>query len=276
MLPHVVGRPITIERYPGGIDHKGFIQKDVSKGFPAWLERVEAAKRGPKEEIVHYPLATDARSLVWLANQNSITPHVWPSRLPRLEHPDLCVFDLDPSTDDPSMLRAAALAVRALLDELSLPSFVKTSGSKGFHIVIPLDGAADFDEVRRFAQGAGAVLVKRRTCAADPRVHQSRSREPNLHGHRSQRPRRNPRGGLRRPSARRGPGIGALHLARDRTRRGGPSELHPAHDVATTRRGRRSVVWDRTPRMYVGQSDDGVAKPSHGRRVDRVARRVDP
>src|SRR5262249_19514917 len=102
-----------------------------------------------------------ARALLWLANQNSITPHVWTARVPRLDHPDVCVFDLDPSNEDPRALRAAALAVRALLDELGLPSFVKTSGSKGFHILVSLDGATGFDAVWRFGHGAGAVLVKR-------------------------------------------------------------------------------------------------------------------
>ena len=85
MIPHVRGRPITMERFPAGIGKKGFIQKDVSKGFPSWLERVEVEKRNDKAgESVHYPLVGDARSLVWLANQNSITPHVWISRVPKL------------------------------------------------------------------------------------------------------------------------------------------------------------------------------------------------
>jgi bifunctional non-homologous end joining protein LigD len=162
MLPHLRGRPVTMERYPAGIDKKGFIQKDVSRGFPAWLERVEVGKRSGEEgDTVHYPLATDSRALVWLANQNSITPHVWVSRLPDLDRPDLCVIDLDPAGDDPGALRAAALAVRDLFDELGLRSFVKTSGSKGFHIVVPLDGEGDHGLVWRFAHGAGAVLVKR-------------------------------------------------------------------------------------------------------------------
>jgi bifunctional non-homologous end joining protein LigD len=163
MLPHVAGRPITMERYPGGIGAKGFIQKDVAKGFPAWLERVAIDKRGgEKAGAVHYPIAGDARTLVWLANQNSITPHVWCTRLP-LEKPDLCIFDLDPpgNVDDPAVLRRAALYVRTLLGELGLAPFVKTSGSKGFHIVIPLDGTTDFAQSWHFAHGAGAVLVKR-------------------------------------------------------------------------------------------------------------------
>lgn len=158
MLPHVCARPITMERYPAGIGEPGFFQKDVSRGFPAWLERVEVPK---KKGTVHHPLVRDARSLLWLANQNCITPHVWPSRAPDLYQPDVCVFDLDPSEDDQVVLRAAALALRALLSELGLASWVKTSGSKGFHIIVPLDGEADFGEVSRFAHTAGAALVVR-------------------------------------------------------------------------------------------------------------------
>ena len=158
MLPHVRARPVTMERFPAGIDKKGFIQKDVSKGFPAWLERVEVPK---KDGVVHHPLITDTNSLLWVVNQNTITPHVWTSRAPDVYHPDICVFDLDPSVDDSNALRAAALALRVLLEELGLPSWIKTSGSKGFHIVVPLDGKADTGEVAGFANAVGTLLVKR-------------------------------------------------------------------------------------------------------------------
>jgi bifunctional non-homologous end joining protein LigD len=158
MVPHIRGRPVTMERFPAGIDRKGFIQKNVSKGFPAWLQRVEAPKKGG---TVHYPIVKDTRSLLWLVNQNCITPHVWVSRLPDLWRPDICVFDLDPSRDDAAALGAAALAVRDLLEEIGLPSWIKTSGSKGFHVAVPLDGRASSDEVARFAQAVGRVLVER-------------------------------------------------------------------------------------------------------------------
>lgn len=158
MLPHIVRRPVTMERFPSGIGRKGFLQKDVSNGFPEWLQRVEVPK---KDGVVHHPLVTDTRSLLWLANQNSITPHVWTSRAPNVYYPDICVFDLDPSVDNADMLRTAALAVRDLLDELGLPSWVKTSGSKGFHIAVPLDGKANMGEVERFAHAVGALLVRR-------------------------------------------------------------------------------------------------------------------
>jgi len=158
ILPHLQGRPITMERYPAGIGKKGFWQKDVSKGFPEWLERVEVSK---KDGLVHHPIVNDTQSLLWITNQNTITQHVWTSRTPDLYHPDICVFDLDPSQDDAAAVRAAAIGLRDLLEELTLPSWIKTSGSKGFHIVIRLDGNAHTGQVARFANMVGTLFVKR-------------------------------------------------------------------------------------------------------------------
>jgi bifunctional non-homologous end joining protein LigD len=158
MVPHMRARPVTMERYHRGIGAPGFFQKDVSKGFPQWLERIEVPKKGG---TVHHPLVTDARSLLWLANQNCITPHVWTSRAPDLYYPDICVFDLDPSEDNPGQLKAATFQLRDFLAELGLPSWLKTSGSKGFHIVVPLDGKSNMGEVAGFAHTVGALLVKR-------------------------------------------------------------------------------------------------------------------
>jgi bifunctional non-homologous end joining protein LigD len=159
MLPHIDSRPVTMERYPSGLGQQGFLQKNVSKGFPDWLRRVEVPKKGG---TVNYPLVSDTRSLLWMANQNCITPHVWNSREPNLYAPDLCVFDLDPAgEDEPDILRAAALLVRDVLGELELTSWVKTSGSKGFHIVVPLDGTANSEVVADFADAVGRMLVER-------------------------------------------------------------------------------------------------------------------
>jgi bifunctional non-homologous end joining protein LigD len=158
MLPHITRRPITMERYPAGIGKKGFIQKDVSKGFPAWLERVEVPK---KDGVVHHPIVTDVRSLLWIVNQNTITPHVWSARAPDLYHPDICIFDLDPSIDDAGMLRTAVLALRDVLETLGLPTWVKTSGSKGYHVAVPLDGKAHSGEVSGFTHRVGALLASR-------------------------------------------------------------------------------------------------------------------
>ena len=159
LLPHLRGRPVTMERYPAGIGGEGFWQKDVSKGFPAWLKRVGVRKKNGG--IVHYPVVTDVRSLLWITNQNTITQHVWTSRAPRLTYPDICVFDLDPSKDDAGAVRKAAVELRDLLDELGLPAWIKTSGSKGFHIVVPLDGKTPIGVVARFADAVGRLLVSR-------------------------------------------------------------------------------------------------------------------
>jgi bifunctional non-homologous end joining protein LigD len=163
MLPHLSGRPLTMERFHRGIAEKGFFQKNVNrgKGTPDWLETVAVPK---KDGIVNYPVIRDARGLLWIANQNCITPHVWASRVPDLAHPDICVFDLDPLDDDPDALRAAALLLRDLLAELGCATWVKTTGSKGFHIVVPLDGRTDWTVAARFAHAVGREAVRR-----DPR-----------------------------------------------------------------------------------------------------------
>ncbi len=122
------------------------------------LQRVEVAK---KDGVVRHPIVTDTRSLLWVTNQNTITQHVWTSRAPDLIYPDVCVFDLDPSQEDAAAVRAAAIALRDLLDELALPSWIKTSGSKGFHIVVPVDGKTHMEQVAAFAGAVGALFVSR-------------------------------------------------------------------------------------------------------------------
>jgi bifunctional non-homologous end joining protein LigD len=131
----------------------------VSRGFPVWLERVEVPKKGG---VVHYPLVSDVRSLMWMANQNTVTPHVWAARAPKLYYPDVCVLDLDPLDEsEPEVLRRATIQMRDLLGELGLTAWVKTSGSKGFHVVVPLDAAATTDLVEWFAHAIGTLLVHR-------------------------------------------------------------------------------------------------------------------
>ncbi len=157
MLPHVVHRPITMERFHRGIGEKGFFQKNVAKP-PPFIETVAVPK---KDGVVNYPTISDERGLLWMANQNSITPHVWSSRTPTLMYPDICLFDLDPADDDQVRLRAAALLLRSVLSELGCESWIKTSGSKGYHIAFALDGTADYGAVARFGHSVGRELVKR-------------------------------------------------------------------------------------------------------------------
>jgi bifunctional non-homologous end joining protein LigD len=158
MLPHVVGRPVTLERFHRGIGEKGFFQKNLGRGAPAWLERVAVPK---KDGVVNYPVVRDDRGIAWLANQNCITPHVWTSRVPDLFHPDLCLFDLDPLDENEEALRTAALLVRDTLKELGVESWVKTSGSKGFHVAFALDERSNSGQVAHFAHALGRELVRR-------------------------------------------------------------------------------------------------------------------
>ena len=128
------------------------------KGAPAWLERVAVPK---KDGVVNYPVVRDTRGIMWLANQNCITPHVWTSRVPDLFHPDLCIFDLDPLEENAGALRSATLLLRDTLAELGVTSWVKTSGSKGFHVAFALDEKSDSGQVAHFAHAFGRELVRR-------------------------------------------------------------------------------------------------------------------
>jgi bifunctional non-homologous end joining protein LigD len=156
MLPHVKDRPLTLWRYPRGIDQKGFVQQDFADTLPDWMGRAEVAKEGGT--VVH-PIADRREALVWLANQNSVTPHTWLSRSDRLEQPDQIIFDLDPSTSDFTAVRATARTFADVLDDLGLASYLKTTGSRGLHVVVPLRRRHDFDTVRQFARDVAEMVA---------------------------------------------------------------------------------------------------------------------
>jgi len=165
MLPLVSGRPVTMQRFPDGIGQGGFLQKQIGRHFPDWFERVTAPNRRTRQATVRdqvtYPVCRHADDLAYLANQGCITPHVWLSRTPDIHHPDQMVFDLDPASDDLGVLRSAAAALHGLLDELGLASFLKSSGSRGLHVVVPLVPAADTDTVKVVSMAVAEVLAAR-------------------------------------------------------------------------------------------------------------------
>lgn len=158
MLPHLIGRPLTLQRFPSGIDKPGFMQKNAGKGFPPFIERVELPKQGG---TVSYPAISDLEGLIYLANQNTITFHIPCFRTNDLEHPDRLVFDLDPSDGDLEGARFGASEVLGLLTELEVPSWVMTTGSKGFHVVVPLSPTISFDSLGHFALAAAHLLSTR-------------------------------------------------------------------------------------------------------------------
>lgn len=158
MLPHLADRPLTLQRYPHGISGSGFIQQDLtSSGLPEWMGRAEVPKEGGG--TVLHAVANRPEALVWLANQNCLTPHVWLSHVSRPETPDRMVIDFDPAGEDFGTVRAAAQATRDLLTELGLVAFVQTTGSRGLHVVVPLSGHADFATVRGFARDVAELIV---------------------------------------------------------------------------------------------------------------------
>jgi bifunctional non-homologous end joining protein LigD len=165
MLPLISGRPVTMQRFPDGIGRGGFLQKQIGRHFPDWIERVTAPNRRTRQatvrEEVTYPVCRHADDLAYLANQGCVTPHVWLSRTPDIHHPDQMVFDLDPATEDLGVLRLAASGLRELLDELGLASFLKSSGSRGLHVVVPLVPAAETDAVKGFSIAVTEALAAR-------------------------------------------------------------------------------------------------------------------
>ena len=158
MLPHLRDRPLTLERYPNGINAKRFFQKEVSSYFPKWIRTVAVPKMGG---TVTHVICNDTATLVYLANQACVTPHIVLSRADKLDVPDQLVFDLDPQGDEFEMVRATALDFKQLLDKLELPAYIKTTGSRGLHVVVPLRRRETYDEVRAFGRELAAIIVSR-------------------------------------------------------------------------------------------------------------------
>jgi bifunctional non-homologous end joining protein LigD len=159
MIPYMQDRPLTMVRYPSGITKEGFYQKDMPEYFPDWIKN-KTIKKGTGG-ITTYVVCNNPATLVYLANQAVITPHLWLSKIDKLDYPDMLIFDLDPpeGTSKFSLVRAVAFRLKEILESLDLVPFVKTTGSKGLHIVVPLKRTADFETVRAAAQTIAQCLV---------------------------------------------------------------------------------------------------------------------
>jgi len=157
MLPYLEGRPITMVRFPDGIKGEGFFHKDTPRYYPKWIKRVRVKK---EDGFLNQIVCDDADTLIYLANQACIAPHIWLSRADHLNKPDLMVFDLDPPDGRFPDVRFAAKALRQQLTDLDLVPFVQTTGSRGLHIVVPLTSDAEFDEVREFARAVADSVAQ--------------------------------------------------------------------------------------------------------------------
>lgn len=161
MVAHVKGRPVAMQAFPGGVERGGFFMKEVPSHFPDWIARVTVPKRGGS---VTHVVADDVATLVYLAGQNVITPHVWPARGDRPREPDRLIFDFDPSGPGFADVRAAARETGRRLRDLGLAPYAMVSGSRGVHVVAPLRRGPSFTDVHRFARALAERLV-----ADDPR-----------------------------------------------------------------------------------------------------------
>jgi bifunctional non-homologous end joining protein LigD len=164
MLPHVRDRPLNLWRWNTGIEGELVVQQAIPRGAPEWVRRVTVPRR--RGGTVEHAVGGEAATLVWLANQNCITPHAWTSRSDRLGQPDRLVFDLDPPDADADShfpaIRAGARELGALLGELGLVAFAMTSGSRGLHVVAPLRRRAHADAARAVAGEIAEQLAARR------------------------------------------------------------------------------------------------------------------
>ncbi len=160
MLKFLKNRPIVLNRYPDGIDKEGFYEKDAPPGIPAWVETFNRYSETAQREI-NYIVCNDLDTLIWLANLAALEINITLSTIDNYDAPDLLLFDIDPEPpctyDD---VIETALSLKEKLDELKFKSFVKTSGKKGLHVVLPIIQSYNFRQTREFVHQFGKFLAR--------------------------------------------------------------------------------------------------------------------
>ena len=159
LLPYLADRPVVLTRYPDGIRGKSFFQKDAPSWAPPWVRTERIWARGVERDIDYF-IVSDVETLRYVANTGTIPLHLWASRVGSLERPDWLVLDLDPKGAPFTDVVAIALALRAILEWLELPSFPKTSGATGLHILLPLAARYSYEETRTFANLLATLAVE--------------------------------------------------------------------------------------------------------------------
>jgi bifunctional non-homologous end joining protein LigD len=168
LLPHLAGRPLTLQRYPNGIDGEEWYQQNAPDKIPDFVRLVDV---GPRHENKKRIVCDNLETLQWLANLAALTIHQWSSHAPAstagraaidhaLASPDYVVLDLDPGDGPWEHLVEVASAVRALLEALELRSFVKTSGKRGLHVVVPTSPGPTHEQVTQFAEQVARAVAK--------------------------------------------------------------------------------------------------------------------
>jgi bifunctional non-homologous end joining protein LigD len=162
ILPHLRDRPLSLKRYPNGIDHEFFFQKDAKGKVPDWV-RLEPIFSEHNQDKIHYIICNDRATLVYLANLACIDQNPWMSRLGSLDHPDFALIDLDPTEGCPySQIVEAAQLVKKTLDSVGLAGNPKTTGGDGMHIYIPLEPVYTFEQVRTFAELLSILVIRQK------------------------------------------------------------------------------------------------------------------
>jgi bifunctional non-homologous end joining protein LigD len=161
-LPHLIGRPLTLQRYPNGIDGPSFFEKNASKSLPDWIPTVTVDSEHGRHDTVRFMLCNDEATLVYVANLAAIVLHVWTSHAGALDTPEFVFFDLDP---DPgctlATLAKTAVALRETLASVGLSALVKSSGGSGLHVAVPLLPQYSYEICKGFAELAARTLHAR-------------------------------------------------------------------------------------------------------------------
>jgi bifunctional non-homologous end joining protein LigD len=160
LLPYLRDRLLVLTRFPDGIKGKSFFQKDAPSFAPGWV-RLERVWSESAQREIDYFVAGDVESLLYIANLGTIPLHVWGSRISDLAHPDWCILDLDPKTAPFLHVVQVARAVHELAEEIGLPAYVKTSGSTGLHVLVPLGGLLTFDQCKQLGELLARVVAGR-------------------------------------------------------------------------------------------------------------------
>jgi len=161
LLPHLKGRPVTMKRYPDGVDSEYFYEKNAPKHRPDWVQTAPVWSRHNRRHI-NYLLVDDLPTLIWLANLASLEIHPSLALAKDINCPTMMVFDLDPGPPA-NVVQCAqvALWLRELFEQFGLKSFAKTSGSKGLQIYVPLNTATTYDATKGFAHAVARLLAER-------------------------------------------------------------------------------------------------------------------
>ena len=239
LLPYLRARPVVLTRYPDGIKGKSFFQKDAPTWVPPWVHTERIRAEGVERDIDYF-IVDDVETLRYVANTGTIPLHLWASRLHALDRPDWLVLDLDPKGAPFTDVVKIALALRRILEQLELPSYPKTSGATGLHILLPLGARYSYEETRTFARLLATLAVEALPAISTIARIDPHARRQGVRGLRPERPGSDDRRAVLGAAAARGADlVAAAVVGGDREAR--PQALHHPHGARAAGEGGRST-----------------------------------